>query len=167
MVATVHEKASCRLCKCSRLQLVSGSFSPMSSACDLLAPLQRWITYTYWEVLQIKRDLHEHRQEVLTTQKIQQQQWDTVQAQLREGEQRLLEVIEAAAELFQQQCRNHDLLRNCLVISVFESTDSNSRREYGRGNSCYPALPLRKVLLCHHPFLLEGVCVCNSCDQGL
>ena len=86
----------------------------MSSACDLLAPLQRWITYTYWEVLQIKRDLHEHRQEVLTTQKIQQQQWDTVQAQLREGEQRLLEVIEAVAELLQKQSQTHDLLGKLL-----------------------------------------------------
>ena len=53
----------------------------MSSACDPLAPLQRWITYTQWEVLQIKRDLHENRQEVLAAQKIQQQQLDTVQAQ--------------------------------------------------------------------------------------
>ena len=78
------KQTSCQLCKCSRLQLVSelgGSFSLMSSACDPLAPLQRWITYTQWEVLQIKRDLHENRQEVLAAQKIQQQQLDTVQAQ--------------------------------------------------------------------------------------
>ena len=86
----------------------------MSSACDPLAPWQRWITYTQWEVLQIKRDLHEHRQEVLATQKIQQQQLDTVQAQLREGEQRLLEVIEAVAELLQKQSQTHDLLGKLL-----------------------------------------------------
>ena len=54
----------------------------MSSACDPSAPLQRWITYTQCEVLQIKGDLHEHRPEVLATQKIQQQQLDTAQAQL-------------------------------------------------------------------------------------
>ena len=88
--------------------------SQMSSACDPLAPWQRWITYTQWEVLQIKRDLHEHRQEVLATQKIQQQQLDTVQAQLREGAQRLLEVIEAVAELFQKQSQAHDALGKLL-----------------------------------------------------
>ena len=109
LVATVHEANQPSVVQVLKIAACDGSFSPMSNACDLLAPLQRWITYTRWEVLQINRDLHEHRQEVLTTQKIQQQQLDTVQAQLREGEQRLLEVIEAAAELFQKQCRNHDL----------------------------------------------------------
>ena len=36
----------------------------MSSACDPLAPLQRWVTYTQNEVLQLKRELYEHKQEV-------------------------------------------------------------------------------------------------------
>ena len=117
LVPQFMKQTSCQFCKCSRLQLVSelgGSFSLMSSACDPLEPLQRWITYTQWEVLQIKRDLHEHRQEVLATQKIQQQQLDTVRAQLREGEQRLLEVIEAVAELLQKQSQTHDLLGKLL-----------------------------------------------------
>ena len=65
----------------------------MSSACDPLAPLQRWITYTQSEVLQIKRELHEYRQEVSATQKIQQQQLDAVHSQLREGEPRITELI--------------------------------------------------------------------------
>ena len=89
----------------------------MSSACDPLAPLQRWITHSQCEVLQIKRDFYEHRQEVLATQKIQQQQLDIVQAQMREGEQRLLELTElteGVTELFQKQSQTHDVLGKLL-----------------------------------------------------
>ena len=110
----------CERCECSRKRFVSllvGTFASvlMSSACDPLAPLQRWITYTQCEVLQIKRELHDYRQEVSASHKIQQQQLDTVQSQLRESEQRITELIEAVAELFQKQNRTQDLLGKLLA----------------------------------------------------
>ena len=55
----------------------------MPTACDPSAPLQRWTTYTQYEVLQINRDLREHRQEVLATLKVQQWQLDAVPVQLK------------------------------------------------------------------------------------
>ena len=66
----------------SASKCVSLLSADMSSACDPLEPLQRWITYTQHEVIQLKRELHEHRQEVLATQKIQQQQLDSLQSQV-------------------------------------------------------------------------------------
>ena len=77
----------------------------MSSACDPLAPLQRWITYTQNEVLQLKRELYEHKQEMANVQKIQQQQLDSVQTQIRESEQRVAELIDAVTELFLKQSK--------------------------------------------------------------
>ena len=71
----------------------------MSSACDPLAPLQRWITYTQNEVLQLKRELCEHKQEVANVQKIQQQQLDSVQNTDSRDEQRVAELIDAVTEL--------------------------------------------------------------------
>ena len=86
----------------------------MSSACDPLAPLQRWITYTQNEVLQLKRELYEHKQEVANVQKIQQQQLDSVQTQIRESEQRVAELIDAVTELFLKQSKTQDLLTKLL-----------------------------------------------------
>ena len=92
----------------------SDPFAIMSSACDPLAPLQRWIAYTQHEVLQLKRELHECRQEVLATQKIQQQQLDSLQSQIRSTEQSVTEISEAVTELFQKQSQMQDLLLRLL-----------------------------------------------------
>ena len=86
----------------------------MSSACDPLAPLQRWVTYTQNEVLQLKRELYEHKQEMANVQKIQQQQLDSVQTQIRESEQRVAELIDAVTELFLKQSKTQDLLTKLL-----------------------------------------------------
>ena len=86
----------------------------MSSACDPLAPLQRWVTYTQNEVLQLKRELYEHKQEMANVQKIQQQQLDSVQTQIRESEQRVAELIDAVTELFLKQSKTQDLLTTLL-----------------------------------------------------
>ena len=87
----------------------------MSSACDPLAPLQRWITCTQNEVLQLQRELYyEHKQEVANVQKIQQQQLDSVQTQIRESEQRVAELIDAVTELFLKQSKMQDLLTKLL-----------------------------------------------------
>ena len=85
----------------------------MSSACDPLAPLQRWIFYTQHEVMQLKRELHE--QEVQATQKIQQQQLDSLQMQIREEGQRLTETIDAVTELFHKHEQTQNLLLRLLA----------------------------------------------------
>ena len=91
----------------------------MSSACDPLAPLQRWITYTQNEVLQLKRELYEHKQEMANVQKIQQQQLDSVQTQIRESEQRVAQLTDAVTESFTKQSKTQDLLTKLLSDFAF------------------------------------------------
>ena len=55
------------------------------------------------------------RQVVSATQKIQQQQLDTVQSQLRGSEQRIIELIEAVTELCQKPHRTQELLGKLLA----------------------------------------------------
>ena len=66
-------------------------------------------------VLQIKRELHEHRQEILATQEIQQQQLDSLQLQVREDGQRLTETMDVVTELFRKQGQMQDLLLKLLA----------------------------------------------------
>ena len=65
-------------------------------------------------MLQLKRELHEHKQEVANVQRIQQQQLDSVQTQIRESEQRVAELIDAVTELFTKQSKTQDLLTKLL-----------------------------------------------------
>ena len=142
------------------MSLLVGTFASvlMSSACDPLAPLQRWITYTQCEVLQIKRELHEYRQEVSASHKIQQQQLDTVQSQLRESEQRITELIEAVAELFQKQNRTQDLFGKLLAdlasLRVHVKLQKRVRKRFQQLSHIMDASPLATT-----PSLGEGVCV--------
>ena len=119
----------------------------MSSACDPLAPLQRWITYTQNEVLQLKRELYEHKQEMANVQKIQQQQLDSVQTQIRESEQRVAELIDAVTELFLKQSKTQDLLTT--LLSDFASLQIQTQAPQ-ESNDTIPAT---------QPYW-EGVCVC-------
>ena len=66
-------------------------------------------------MLQIKRELHEHRQEIQATQKIQQQQLDSLQLQIREEGQRLTETMDAVTELFRKQGQMQDLFSKLLA----------------------------------------------------
>ena len=101
------------------------SFRIMSAACDPLAVLQRWVSYKQLEVLQIKRELHEHRQEILATQEIQQQQLDSLQPQIQEDGQRTTELIDAVTELFRKQGQTQDLLVK--LLADFSSLQAQSK----------------------------------------
>ena len=75
-------------------------------------------------MLQLKRELHEHKQEVANVQRIQQQQLDSVQTQIRESEQRVAELIDAVTELFTKQSKTQDLLTKLLSDFASASIDA-------------------------------------------
>ena len=87
----------------------------MSSACNPLAPLQRWITYTQSEVLQIKRELYEYRQEVRQLKRSSSSSWTPYNRSYERVSNAFSELIEAVTELFQRQNRTQDLLVQLLV----------------------------------------------------
>ena len=63
----------------------------MGSALDPLLPLNRWIQYTQAELQTLRSDCRHHFEQVTSTERIQQQQLDSLQTQIR--------------DLAQQQCQ--------------------------------------------------------------
>ena len=78
------------------------SFSRMQgdSACDPLAALQRWITYTQNELITVRGDVRLLRDEATSVQRIQQSQLDVLTTQVRDMESQISEILSAVTELF-------------------------------------------------------------------
>ena len=79
-----------------------------------LAPLQRRVAYTQTEILRLKEELRAAKEEEQSGRTIQQRQPDSVQAQLREMDQRLSEVVDAVTELFKKQKTVNEMLGHLL-----------------------------------------------------
>ena len=72
------------------------------------------MTYTQTEILRLKEELRAAKEEEQSVRTIQQRQPDSVQAQLREMDQRLSEVVDAVTELFKKQKTVNEMLGHLL-----------------------------------------------------
>ena len=85
------------------------------SACDPLAALQRWITYTQNELITVRGDVRLLRDEATSVQRIQQSQLDVLTTQVRDMESQISEILSAVTELFSKLRQTNDVLGNLLA----------------------------------------------------
>ena len=105
----------------------------MGSALDPLMPLNRWIQYTQAELQTLRSDCRHHFEQVASTGRIQQQQLDSLQTQIRDLAQQqsqlsaeMTEIANTVAELCEKTKKLQSML-NTLVQDVLQHFSSQQQ----------------------------------------